>query len=185
MLSRSLKHKVVVTCGAILGFALLHEVTTLDSEFAARTAELREDTALPAPGLKLRFQATAYCRGQKTAAGTAARTGVAAADPTLLPVGSVVQVESIGPRYTGIYTVMDTGPQVQGREIDIYIWNCDEAVTFGRRSVQLRVLRLGWDPRATGGRADSLFKARDRVTPATVAPPRHPSPPPPAGSAGR
>lgn len=176
LLSRSVRSKVVVTCGAILGFFLLHEVTTLDSRYAARQAELRENTALPAPGLRLRFEATAYCRGETTAAGTPARTGVAASDPTLLPVGSVVQVESLGPRYNGIYTVMDTGPKVQGRHIDIYIWNCDEAVRFGRRSIQVRVLRLGWNPQASGGRADLLLKKREEAPPAEVAPPLAPEP---------
>jgi 3D (Asp-Asp-Asp) domain-containing protein len=152
MLSRSFERKVVVTCGAILGFLLLYEVTTLDSEHAARQAESREASARPAPGLRLRFDATAYCRGERTAAGTEARRGVAAADPDLLPVGSVIQVDTLGPKYDGIYTVMDTGPQVQGRHIDIYIWNCDEAVQFGRRQIQLRVLRLGWNPEASEGR---------------------------------
>jgi 3D (Asp-Asp-Asp) domain-containing protein len=188
VLARSLKHKIVATCGAVLGFSLLYEVTTLDSQYAARQAELRADTALPAPGLRLRFAATAYCRGETTASGTAARTGIAAADPTLLPVGSVVHVDSLGPKYNGIYTVMDTGPKVQGRHVDIYMWNCDEAVRFGRRSVQLRVLRLGWSPQASAGRADLLFRRResaapDRTEPApapdVVAPASAPAPPSP------
>jgi 3D (Asp-Asp-Asp) domain-containing protein len=168
------KKKIVVTCGAVVGFFLLYEVTTLDSQFSARQSELRAYTALPAPGLRLRFNATAYCRGETTAAGTAARTGVAAADPTLLPVGSVVQLEAVGPKYSGVYTVMDTGPSVVGRQIDIYMWNCDEAVRFGRRSVQLRVLRLGWNPQASGGRADLLFRRRENAAPA---PPRRPQGP--------
>jgi 3D (Asp-Asp-Asp) domain-containing protein len=156
-----MKQKIVVTCGAIFGFFLLYEVTILDSRFAARESELRSETVLPAPGLELRFEATAYCRGETTSAGTPARAGIAAGDPTLLPVGSVVQIDAIGPKYNGIYTVMDTGPQVQGREVDIYMWNCDEAVRFGRRAVQLRVLRLGWNPRASGGVANALFKGRE------------------------
>jgi 3D (Asp-Asp-Asp) domain-containing protein len=75
---------------------------------------------------------------------------VAAADPELLPVGSVVEVDSTEPRYDGIYTVMDTGPSVQGRQIDIYMWNCNEALQFGRQPVHLVVLRLGWNPKAAG-----------------------------------
>ena len=53
-------------------------------------------------------------------------------------------------RYDGIYTVMDTGPSVQGRQIDIYMWNCNEALQFGRQPVHLVVLRLGWNPKAAG-----------------------------------
>jgi hypothetical protein len=44
---------------------------------------------------------------------------------------------------------MDTGPAIQGREIDLYMWSCNEALAFGRRTVRLTVLRLGWNPKAT------------------------------------
>src|SRR5512139_1932347 len=98
LLTRSFKRKVVVTCGAALGFSLLYEATTFDSRSAARLAEERELTAKPAPGLRLRFDATAYCKGDTTAAGTTVQRGVAAADPLLLPVGSVIHIDSLGPK---------------------------------------------------------------------------------------
>jgi 3D (Asp-Asp-Asp) domain-containing protein len=149
VLAHSLARKLAATCGAVLGFVLLHEVTALDSKAtAAKEVEVRE-AAWPRPGARLRFHATAYCKGTTTAAGTTVRTGIAAADPLLLPVGSVIQVDSLSPRYNGIYTVMDTGPAVQGREIDIYMWNCNEALDFGRRSIAINVLRLGWNPKAS------------------------------------
>jgi 3D (Asp-Asp-Asp) domain-containing protein len=149
VLSRSLTRKLAALCGAVLGFVLLYEVTALDSKAtAAHEVEVRE-TAWPRPGARLRFHATAYCKGTTTASGTTVRTGIAAADPLLLPVGSVIQVDSLSPRYNGIYTVMDTGPAVQGREIDIYMWNCNEALDFGRRSIAINVLRLGWNPKAS------------------------------------
>jgi 3D (Asp-Asp-Asp) domain-containing protein len=149
VLSRSLTRKLAATCGAMLGFVLLYEVTALDSKAtSAHEVEVRE-TAWPRPGARLRFHATAYCKGTTTASGTTVRTGIAAADPVLLPVGSVIQIESLSPRYNGIYTVMDTGPAVQGREIDIYMWNCNEALAFGRRSIAINVLRLGWNPKAS------------------------------------
>ena len=28
---------------------------------------------------------------------------------------------------------MDTGPKVQGRHVDLYMWSCYEALAFGRR----------------------------------------------------
>ena len=149
VLSRSLTRKLAATCGAVLGFVLLYEVTALDSKAtAAHEVEVRE-TAWPRPGARLRFHATAYCKGTTTASGTTVRTGIAAADPLLLPVGSVIQVDSLSPRYNGIYTVMDTGPAVQGRESDIYMWNCNEALACGRRSIAINVLRLGWNPKAS------------------------------------
>ena len=148
-LSRSTGRKLVATALGAVSFTLLYEVTALDSRFAARQAALREDSALPAPGARLRFTATAYCKGTTTASGVNVRTGIAAADSALLPVGSVIQVDRVGEPYNGIYTVMDTGPSVQGRQIDVYIWSCHEALRFGRRRAQVTVLRLGWNPQAT------------------------------------
>jgi 3D (Asp-Asp-Asp) domain-containing protein len=49
-------------------------------------------------------------------------------------------------RHKGIYTVLDTGPLVQGRHLDLYIWSCYEALSFGRRPVSVTVLRKGWKP---------------------------------------
>ena len=79
----------------------------------------------------------------------APRRGVIAADPALLPVGSVVQIDSREAHVDGIYTVLDTGPDIQGRRIDLYMWSCNDALQFGRQTVSLTVLRLGWNPRAT------------------------------------
>src|SRR6185295_7000145 len=98
----------------------------------------------PARGSRSVFEATAYCRGTTTASGIAVRAGIAAADPKILPIGSVIQVDGVKAPYHGIYTVLDTGPEIKGREVDIYMWNCDEAVSFGRKHVSLTVLRQGW-----------------------------------------
>jgi 3D (Asp-Asp-Asp) domain-containing protein len=114
------------------------------------TAPMLTPRALPA----LRFVVSAYCKGDTTASGVVPRSGIAAADSELLPVGSVVQVSALGPRYDGVYTIMDTGPKVQGRHIDIYLWSCTEAVNFGRRAATVIVLRLGWSPQDT---APTLF----------------------------
>ena len=176
-ISHSLWRKLVVTLIAAVGFVLLYQATILDSRYAARQALLREDDAEPGPGTRLRFTASAYCRGEITASGVAVRTGIAAADPALLPTGSVVQIEKAGPKYDGVYTIMDTGPVVKGRRLDIYTWNCDEAVTFGLRRVQVFVLRLGWNPRATGPTLlDKLMPWREKKTPAAVPPSPRPAP---------
>lgn len=163
MLSDSLWRKLVLTGAAICGFLLVYEATVSDSRSAAELAKVRETTGLPSPGVRLQFSATAYCKGSTTASGVTARSGVAAADPDLLPVGTVIQIDSLQ-RYNGIYAIMDTGPKVQGRHIDIYMWNCNEALQFGRRLIRLTVLRLGWNPRAsTPGLVDALFKRREQA----------------------
>ncbi len=148
IIARSLRRKIIVTAISAVAFVALYEVTILDSQYAAYQAEQREATALPSPGARLAFSATAYCKGSTTTSGVAPQSGVAAADPQLLPVGSVVELDANQPRYDGIYTIMDTGPSVQGRQIDLYMWSCNEALSFGRQSVRLVVLRLGWNPRA-------------------------------------
>ena len=149
------RHVVGTAIGAVV-FALLYQVTAVDSRYAARQAVLRETSAVPSPGARLRFSATAYCKGEVTASGVWPRTGVAAADPALLPVGSVIQIVD-EPPYTGIYTILDTGPLVQGRHIDVYMWSCYEALAFGRRAIDVTVLRLGWNPRTS---ASGLLEAR-------------------------
>jgi 3D (Asp-Asp-Asp) domain-containing protein len=160
-LTRSFWRKVVATLGAAVGFVFVYETTVPDSRFGA-AADLPEITAPPKPGSRLRFTATAYCKGDTTASGVSVRTGIAAADPQLLPVGTVVQLDTPDTRYDGIWTIMDTGPAVQGRTVDLYLWSCHDALRFGRRPIQLTVLRLGWNPQNSApGRIDTLFKQRE------------------------
>jgi 3D (Asp-Asp-Asp) domain-containing protein len=149
IIAQSFWRKAFVTTVAAGAFASLFDVTMLDSKYATRLITPRDESAAPAPGERLAFAATAYCKGITTASGVAVQTGIAAADPTLLPVGSVLDVTARNARYSGIYTVMDTGPSIQGRLIDIYMWSCNEALAFGRMPIQMTVLRLGWNPRAT------------------------------------
>ena len=98
----------------------------------------------PPLGRTALFIATAYCSGTTTASGTRIRAGVVAADPDVLPMGSVIaidRIEKFDSRHDGVYTVMDTGSKIRGRRIDIYLKDCREAVRFGRRAVQVTVLR--------------------------------------------
>ncbi len=131
-----------------VGLILLYDATVIDSR---TTAQMNGATGAGkiAAGARLDFVATAYCRGQTTASGVDVQAGIAAADRSLLPEGSVVSVAGVPEQYRGIYTVMDTGPKVLGRHVDLYMWNCDEALDFGRRDIILTVLRLGWSPKNT------------------------------------
>jgi 3D (Asp-Asp-Asp) domain-containing protein len=143
---------IIVTAAAVLW---LFEATMFDSRYVRLPLTVIEQTldptSAPAPGTRLAYAATAYCRGLLTSSGVAVQAGVAAADPSLLPVGSVVQLDfdDDDDDHDGIYSVLDTGPLVRGREIDLYMWNCTEARAFGRKAVRMTVLRLGWDPKAT------------------------------------
>jgi len=178
-ISRSLWRKIVVTLLAMLGFVVIYQATIHDSR-TARQASVHDPTSVPMPGTRLEFNATAYCKGTTTASGVNVQTGIAAADPAILPVGSVVSVATGSIRYNGVYTIMDTGSKVGGRLLDLYMWSCDEARSFGRQRVQVTVLRLGWNPRAsTPGLIGKLFRLRERpLGPETpVAPPPAAVPP--------
>ena len=94
-----------------------------------------------------RFIVTAYCSGTRTASGTKVAEGVVAADPRVVPLGSVIQMAGLGDRYGGLYTVMDTGGAIRGNRIDLFVRDCREANRFGRRSARVSVLRRGWNPR--------------------------------------
>jgi 3D (Asp-Asp-Asp) domain-containing protein len=171
IISRSNWRKLLVLMVAIIAFVLLYETRMLDT---TTLSAIMGDSATPLAGSRLEFNATAYCKGTTTASGVGVRTGIAAADPMLLPVGTVLNIATGDQRYNGVYTVMDTGPKVQGRILDLYMWNCNEALRFGRREVQVTVLRLGWDPTASSPRLiDRLFKGREarRRVPAPEAPP--------------
>jgi 3D (Asp-Asp-Asp) domain-containing protein len=88
------------------------------------------------------FLATAFSQRGITKSGTPARRGLVAADTRVLPLGTEIQVVNAG-EYSGTYTVADTGSKVRGRHIDIFIANWRKARIFGRKMVQVKVLRWG------------------------------------------
>ena len=145
-LARSRTTRLVVAVAAVVAFALLHERFARPPRDNV-TGELspEEDPSITA-GTRLNFTATAYCKGDVTSSGTRPRSGVAAADPRLLPVGSVVHVQTPDDQHAGIYTILDTGPNVRGSRIDLYMWSCFDASGFGRKPVEVTVMRRGWDP---------------------------------------
>jgi 3D (Asp-Asp-Asp) domain-containing protein len=88
------------------------------------------------------FSATAYSIEGTTKSGAQTRSGIVAADPRVLPLGSRIRVREAG-AYDGEYVVHDTGPAIKGREIDIYMQSDAEAKRFGRRTVKVEVLSRG------------------------------------------
>jgi 3D (Asp-Asp-Asp) domain-containing protein len=154
-LSRSLRRKLVATTIAVVAIMLVYDATVVDSHKNADLSVAGPENTPPTAGARLRFVTTAYCQGQKTASGVGVTTGIVAADPKLLPVGSVVELDTLPGRggdnlpdkYRGIYTVMDTGPMITGKHVDVYLWNCNEALSFGKREAVVTVLRLGWHPK--------------------------------------
>jgi 3D (Asp-Asp-Asp) domain-containing protein len=176
LISTSLRRKLLATAVVALGLVFFYETTAIDSRYTAPLFRQAGDEGIVKasagtgwePRDPLRFTATAYCKGQTTQSGVRVRTGIAAADPDLLPVGSVIQIGNTLEEYAGIWTILDTGPKVHGRHVDLYVWSCHEALAFGRRPVQVSVLRLGWSPRNS---TPSLIKRLFRQNEETLPPP--------------
>ena len=80
------------------------------------------------------YTATAYCLKGRTASGEKVRQGIIAADPRVLPLGTLVHIAGLGE-----YVVKDTGRLIKGRIIDIWMPTCKAARTWGRRKVELTV----------------------------------------------
>ncbi len=144
----------------------------------SQEAKQTDPNTPPGPGDRISISATAYCKGSITAAGVSVQDGAAASDRSLLPLGSIVRIETGDLRYDGMYTILDTGPEIKGREVDIYMWSCNEALAFGRKEVRLTLLRRGWDPRATAPPQATLMQQIFRSRAAPEPSPRPLQPPP-------
>jgi 3D (Asp-Asp-Asp) domain-containing protein len=90
----------------------------------------------------LSMTATAYCLAGETSSGTQAASGTVAADPQVLPMGTTIRITGLKSRRPQTFTVADTGAAVKGNVIDIFIRDCAQAKIFGRRRVQVHVLKL-------------------------------------------
>jgi 3D (Asp-Asp-Asp) domain-containing protein len=97
---------------------------------------------------KLVMTATAYCLRGLTASGEPVRKGTIAADPRILPMGSLVRIR--GRHVHGNYVVGDSGSAIKGHRIDIFMPSCEQARRFGRQRVTVEVRAA--DPDISGSR---------------------------------
>src|SRR4029450_1952934 len=98
-ISQSMRRKVGGLVIAVVGFLFMYEAEMFDSRSAFWQSLAQ--SAPPDPGSQVPFAATAYCKGSTTASGVVARTGVAAADPPLLPAGRGINLGGGGGRHRG------------------------------------------------------------------------------------
>lgn len=70
-----------------------------------------------------------------TATGIPARRGIVAVDPRVIPLGTRVYVMGYGPALAA-----DTGGAIKGAKIDVCIEDYNEAMRFGRRTVEVYIL---------------------------------------------
>ena len=83
---------------------------------------------------------TSYCLQGRTRSGTPVRPGVVATDPSVIPLGSLIEIESL----PLTYTAEDTGGGVRGWHIDVWDRDCNWSIQWGIRQRNVRVIRWGW-----------------------------------------
>ena len=117
----------------------------LEAEHRAEHATAAAARPTPNVGVsdRMEMSSTGYCLKGLMRTGVRTRDGMAAADPRILPLGSVVRVSHPDGRPIGVFVVMDTGGAVRGNKIDIYMDSCREAINWGRRPVVAEVLSIG------------------------------------------
>jgi uncharacterized protein YabE (DUF348 family) len=81
------------------------------------------------------MSATAYVGGGRTATGATAQYGVAAVDPSVIPLGTKLYIEGYG------YAIAaDTGGAIKGAKIDLVFNSQAECLQFGRRQVVVHIV---------------------------------------------
>lgn len=128
--------------------------TVPEPEIVAPDAILEVVEAQPEPEPEwTEVVATAYCPCERccgsyarnrpggivyTASGEEAHEGITiAADWTIYPPGTVVEIENMG-----TYIVHDKGGAIKGNRIDIYFEDHAAALDFGRQTVKIRILEV-------------------------------------------
>lgn len=83
------------------------------------------------------YIATAYTwTGHRTATGTWPSRGIAAVDPRVIPLGTRIHIEGYGEAVAA-----DTGGDIQGQRIDLYMDTASECWKWGRRQVEVQIRR--------------------------------------------
>lgn len=118
---------------------LVKEIKPVNQVVLVGTKEVEENEntdRAPSGGRTMIVQATGYTHtGNRTATGTMPRRGTIAVDPNVIPLGTRIYVPGYG---YGI--AEDTGGVVRGRIIDLFFETRQEAINWGRRTVQIRIL---------------------------------------------
>ncbi len=91
------------------------------------------------------MNATAYTYGEDggnvTVLGEATRRGIVAVDPSVIPLGTKLYIESADGKYIyGEAVAGDIGGAIKGNRIDIFVESAKECYNFGRRVVNVYIL---------------------------------------------
>ena len=111
---------------------------------AAATSNIESESKPAAASKELTVTATAYTASCDGCSGVTA-TGidlvanpnqkVVAVDPSVIPLGSKVWVEGYGEAIAG-----DVGGAIKGNKVDVFIPSYEDAMNWGRKTVQVKIL---------------------------------------------
>lgn len=141
----------VVTEGVEGKAKVTYKVTYVDGVESSRSEISRETLTaavdkVVANGTRINFDGQSYSRklvvkayayhtgGGWTAMSTPARVGEIAVDPSVIPLGSEVYIEGVGAR-----RAEDTGGNIVGNTIDIYMGSNAECISWGVRYVTIYI----------------------------------------------
>jgi 3D (Asp-Asp-Asp) domain-containing protein len=150
-----LKKSIIATLGILLGIKTIKnekEIFELQQEIEKINKQLEEiiNSAKKNPEklTKLKVRATAYTSGPEstgkkpgtkgygiTYSGLRALKGAVAVDPNVIPLGSVLEIPGYG---YGI--AIDTGSAIKGNKIDVYFDKKNEAIKWGNKEIEIRIL---------------------------------------------
>jgi 3D (Asp-Asp-Asp) domain-containing protein len=80
-----------------------------------------------------------------TATGKEIREGMIAVDPSVIPLGTKIEIKDMG-----IFTAEDTGGKVKGDRIDIYFDSKKEAEEFGRKGIWVKIINDDYELELAG-----------------------------------
>ena len=120
----------------LISAATLLSLIALSADRSEQGQQGRDTTRVDS----LEVSVTAYCIKGETASGVHTRRGIVAADPDVLPLGTVIRLSELD-HHNGRYVVRDTGREIKGNDVDIFMPDCDAAREFGRQQGRARIVR--------------------------------------------
>ena len=77
-----------------------------------------------------------------TYSGTKAEHGTVAVDPTVIPLGTKLYIQSIdGSEDYGFAVAEDIGAKIKGNRIDLFMFDHNKAIDFGKKDVKVYILK--------------------------------------------
>ena len=120
-------------------------LTTASVSRSGANIRYKNVITMTATAYDLSYESTGKRPGQRgygiTASGMAAKRGVVAVDPSVIPLGTRLYIEAADGSYVyGNAVAADKGSAIKGNKIDLFMDTRSECLQFGRRTVKVYIL---------------------------------------------